>query len=102
MFHDGGNNNAALDNNAKLDPGEAVILTRQALPAGFSFTGNTPVAKYISYAPTDGTKMISGALQLGTLTLCNESGSLDSARWVIIISSTGRPRTVKIVLASCP
>ncbi len=94
VFHD-------ANNNAALDAGETVILARQVLPAGFSFTGNTPVAKYISYAPTGGTKMISGALQLGTLTLCNKSGSLGSARQVVI-SSTGRPRTVKLVLASCP
>jgi len=94
VFHD-------ANNNAALDAGETVILTRQALPAGFSLTGNTPVAKYISYAPTGGTKLISGAWQGGTLTLCNESGSLNSARRVII-SSTGRPRTAKITLASCP
>ncbi len=94
VFHD-------ANNNAELDAGETVILTRQALPAGFSLTGNTPVARYISYAPTGKTKLISGGLQMGTLTLCNESGSPGSAREVII-SSTGRPRTAKIVLASCP
>ncbi len=94
VFHD-------ANNNAALDASETVILIRQALPAGFSMTGNTHVAKYISYAPTGGTKLISGAFQVGTLTLCNESGSPGSARQVII-SSTGRPRTVKVTLASCP
>ncbi len=84
VFHD-------ANNNAALDAGETVILTRQALPAGFSLTGIGADAKYISYAPT-------GASQNVTLTLCN-SGSPGSARQVII-NITGRPRTAK--LASCP
>jgi type IV fimbrial biogenesis protein FimT len=94
VFHD-------ANNNAGLDAGETVFLARQALPAGFSLTGNQHVSKYISYTPGGATKLISGAFQAGTLILCNESGSLNSARKVVI-SSTGRPRTEKITLASCP
>jgi type IV fimbrial biogenesis protein FimT len=94
VFHD-------ANNNAVLDAGETVILARQALPAGFSLRGNEHVSEYISYTPGGATKLISGAFQAGTLTLCNESGGPGAARQVII-SSTGRPRTVKAVLASCP
>lgn len=94
VFHD-------ANNSSVLDAGEAVILTRQALPAGFSLTGNEHISKYISYTPGGATKLISGAFQAGTLTLCNESGASGAARQVII-SSTGRPRTVKVLLASCP
>ncbi len=89
VFHD-------ANNNAALDAGETVTLTRQALPAGFRVTGNTYVATEISYAPT-----ISGAFQAGTLTLCKASGSPGSAREVIL-SSTGRLRIEKIALAPCP
>ena len=94
VFHD-------PNNNAALDAGETVILARQALQAGLRATSIGSTAKYISYAPGGGTKQISGAWQGGTLTLCNESGSLNSARKVVI-SSTGRPRTEKTTLASCP
>ena len=94
VFHD-------ANNNAKLDLGETVVLTRQALPAGLWATSTGTTARYVSYAPSGGTKQVSGAWQGGTLTLCNESGSLNSARKVII-SSTGRPRTEKTTLASCP
>jgi type IV fimbrial biogenesis protein FimT len=94
VFHD-------ANNNAQLNPGETVVLSRQALPAGFSLTGNEHVSKYISYTPGGATKLISGAFQAGTLTLCNESGAPGAARKVVI-SSTGRPRTVKVGLASCP
>lgn len=94
VFHD-------VNNNAVLDAGETVILARQAQPAGLLLTGNTPVSKYISYSPSGATKLISGAFQAGTLTLCNESAVSGAAREVVV-SSTGRPRTVKVILASCP
>ena len=94
VFHD-------VNNNAVLDAGETVILTRQAQPAGLLLTGNTPVSKYISYSPNGATKLISGAFQAGTLTLCNESAVSGAAREVVV-SNTGRPRTVKVTLASCP
>ena len=94
VFHDN-------NNNAVLDAGEMVILARQAQPAGLLLTGNMPVSKYISYSPSGATKLISGAFQAGTLTLCNVSGVPGMARQVVI-SSTGRPRTSKITLASCP
>jgi type IV fimbrial biogenesis protein FimT len=90
-----------VNNNAVLDAGEAVILARQAQPAGLLLTGNTHVSKYISYSPSGATRLVSGAFQAGTLTLCNESAVPGAARQVIV-SSTGRPRTNKVMLASCP
>lgn len=94
VFHD-------PNNNAELDADETVIMARQALPDGFFLTGNSTVEKYISYSPSGATRMISGAFQAGTLTLCNASGSSGPAIQVVI-SSTGRPRTSRITLASCP
>jgi type IV fimbrial biogenesis protein FimT len=94
VFHD-------ANNNAELDAGETVIMVRQALPAGFFLTGNQTVNKYISYTPSGATRMISGGLQMGTLELCNESGSAGAAR-KIVISRTGRPRTERITMPSCP
>lgn len=94
VFHD-------PDNDAIRDPGEALILARPALPAGYRLTGNLPVKKYVSYSSGGRTRMISGAWQFGSLILCNDSGTFDSGR-KIIISSSGRPRSEKIKLASCP
>jgi type IV fimbrial biogenesis protein FimT len=94
VFHD-------ANNNAALDAGEAVVQARQGLPAGFSVTGNRHVASYISYAPTGATRLRSGGLQVGTLTLCNESETSGPARQ-IILSSTGRPRIKRIEQAPCP
>jgi len=93
VFHD-------PNNNAVLDSGETVILARQAFPPGLRLNGNGWISKYISYTSSGATRTISGALQVGTLTVCNESAASGTARW-IVVSSTGRPRTVKVVLASC-
>jgi type IV fimbrial biogenesis protein FimT len=94
IFHD-------ANNNAALDPGETVIHASQALPASIRLTGNSTVSKYVSYSPSGGTKSVTGAFQAGTLTVCNESATSTPGRRVVI-SSTGRPRVAKAVLASCP
>ena len=94
VFHD-------ANNNASVDAGESVILAQPALPQGYRMKGDSKVSRYISYSSSGGTKHVSGAFQAGALTLCNASGSSDAAR-KIIISSTGRARIVKVVLATCP
>lgn len=93
VFHD-------ANNNAALDAGEAVVLTQPALPSGLLLTGNSPVSTYISYAPAGAARLISGAWQFGTLTLCQQKTLGQGGARQIVISSTGRPRTVR--LASCP
>ena len=94
VFHDS-------NNNAALDAGEAVILSQPGMPDGFRLTGNDLVASYISYAPVGATRTLSGLYQLGTLTVCEASGSSVSARR-IVISMTGRVRTSKVTLDACP
>jgi type IV fimbrial biogenesis protein FimT len=94
VFHD-------ANNNAQADTGEEILRVNEALPTNWSLRGNTPVANYVSYAATGGAKTTSGALQLGTLTLCRESTESGEAR-AIVVSSTGRPRVEKTIAASCP
>jgi len=94
VFHD-------INNNAALDAGETLILSQSGMPDGFRLTGNSSVADYISYAPTGAAEKTSGAFQAGTLTVCRQSYEEYGAR-LIVISRTGRPRTAKTTLASCP
>lgn len=94
VFHD-------ANNNAARDVGELLIQARPALPAGIRLTGNLFVSSYISYAPTGGTKLVDGFLQAGTLTVCETTAPPVKARR-LVISTTGRVRTVKLELASCP
>lgn len=94
VFHD-------ANNNAARDDGEALIQARPALPAGIRLTGNRFVSNYISYAPNGGTRLVGGFRQAGTLTVCKATESPVSARQ-LVISTTGRARTVKLELDSCP
>ena len=93
MFHDA-NNNAALDAN------EVILSREQALPQTIRFTGNGPVLSYVSYTPTGTTSYPSGAFQAGRLTVCPQSATRVEARQ-IVISSSGRPRTAKMMVDQC-
>jgi type IV fimbrial biogenesis protein FimT len=94
VFHD-------ANNNAVLDAGEAVLSRQQAFPQSIRFTGNDPVASYVSFTPMGRTLYTSGGFQAGTLTVCPKSATHVDARQ-IVISSTGRPRTVRTRVDSCP
>ena len=94
VFHD-------PNNNAVRDAGEDLLSREPALSQLFRFTGNSPLSNYVSYTPTGTTSYASGAFQAGTLTVCPESATRVDARQ-IVISSAGRPRTVKTTVAQCP
>jgi type IV fimbrial biogenesis protein FimT len=75
-----------------MRPGRAVtndplIAVGDAAVAGITITGNTPVQRYVSYIGLGATRRASGALQMGTITLC--AGDVGRQ---IVISRTGRPR----------
>ncbi|WP_439113191.1 GspH/FimT family pseudopilin [Hydrogenophaga sp.] len=89
------------NNNAWLDGGEAVVRYRQSAPTGWSMTGNTPVARYVSYDPLGATRMINGAFQAGTVTICRVGATGAEARR-IAVNSVGRPRSQAVILLSCP
>ncbi|WP_019623733.1 GspH/FimT family pseudopilin [Thioalkalivibrio thiocyanoxidans] len=59
---------------------------------GLVVTGNTPVRDYVSYVPRGTTQRLSGALQMGSFTVC---GNITDGRRVIV-SSIGRPRSEPI------
>jgi type IV fimbrial biogenesis protein FimT len=92
MVHD-------TDSNGALDEGELVVERVQPLPGGLKFTGNQNVARYISFISLGGTRMASGGLQSGTLTLCHPRHSADARR--IVFNSAGRTRVEKLSLSSC-
>ena len=94
VFHD-------ANNNAALDAGETLLSREPALPQPITFKGNDPVSRYVSFTPMGRTQYTSGAFQAGRLTVCPESATRVDARQ-IVISSTGRPRTVRLMVDSCP
>ena len=82
------------NNSGTLDEGEALIQSRSALPAHLTLSGNTPVEDYVSYTPFGQAKLLSGAFQAGTFTLCaKETGRRDG--YQVIVASSGRARMAK-------
>ena len=94
VFHD-------ANNNAALDAGELVLQQQGAASIGLRLTGNTQVASYVSYSASGSAKLVSGAFQAGTFTLCPSSATATDVRQVVL-SGTGRPRTQKGTAADCP
>lgn len=88
------------NNDSVRDLDEAIIYQVQLLPTDLRLVGNQNVAKYVSFTPSGGTKLTSGALQMGTLTLCLTSTEATEAR-EIVINIVGRPRVQKAVVSSC-
>ena len=93
VFHD-------ANNNASVDTGEVILSREQALPQPIRFTGNGPVASYVSYTAMGTTTYPSGAFQAGTLTVCTKSSTSVAAR-EIKINISGRPRTLKTMVQDC-
>ena len=94
VFHD-------LNNNARVDAGEAVIQQQTGASSGLVLRGNGPVASYVSYTPSGSAKLMSGAFQAGTFTLCpgNSGGPADIRK--VILGGPGRPRLQKGTSADC-
>lgn len=82
---------------ATVDGSDQVLRTRAALPGSVTMTGNQNVALYVSYLPSGLSRMASGAMQAGTLSICTTG---DPGRDVII-AVTGRP-SIALADKSCP
>jgi len=94
VFHD-------VNNNARLDTDELVVLQQGPAPAGLRLRGNTPVAVYVSYSAGGTAKLTSGAFQAGTFTLCPaEAGNGTDVR-LVVLGGPGRPRVQTGTAANC-
>ena len=63
VFHD-------VNNNARVDAGEAVLQREPRLAGALRFSGNNLVESYVSYTALGHASMIGGGMQMGTLTVC--------------------------------
>jgi type IV fimbrial biogenesis protein FimT len=94
VFHDS-------NNNGEREPGESVAWRVEDLPAEVRVNGNLAVSRYVSYSPTGDTKLLSGAFQAGTVTVCNQSLERTDARQ-IVLNAVGRVRVQRTTVDSCP
>jgi type IV fimbrial biogenesis protein FimT len=88
------------DNNGEVDAGETVLESQPKLADVIRVSGNGPISSYVSYTPLGATAYVSGAFQAGTFTICDLSGSTEQVRQ-IVISGSGRPRTLSTTSAKC-
>jgi type IV fimbrial biogenesis protein FimT len=93
VFHD-------ANNSGTREPREPVLQRLPPLPAGWRLSGNGPVTHYVSYDAMGGARLVSGAFQAGTFTVCRQSAAAVQGRR-IIINAGGRPRVQKVSLESC-
>jgi type IV fimbrial biogenesis protein FimT len=79
------------------DDDEPIVRVAPAAHPGISVRGNKPVADYVSYTGLGNTRMVNGALQMGTLTVCRKgSNAID-----VILANGGRVR-VNRTKTPCP
>ncbi len=72
--------------------GDEQVLRREGrAPEGVTITANQPVADYVSYTSLGHTRLLNGALQMGTFVVCK--GGQDALK--VVIANSGRARIEK-------
>ncbi|HVF64430.1 MAG TPA: GspH/FimT family pseudopilin [Casimicrobiaceae bacterium] len=76
------------DGNAEVDAGDVLFAHDNAAANGVTITGNRPVARYLRFDFMGQARMINGALQMGTITVCR-SGLVG---YEVVVANAGRTR----------
>jgi type IV fimbrial biogenesis protein FimT len=90
------------NHDAQRNPGERLLARQDGAPGGLSVRGNTPVARYVSYNALGSTRLVSGALQAGTFTVCTTSPILGTESRQLVLAVTGRVRIQSGPAGVCP
>jgi type IV fimbrial biogenesis protein FimT len=59
-----------INRNGQIDDDEPLLRIERAAPSGIRVAANRPVEDYVSYTSLGTARMLNGALQMGTFTLC--------------------------------
>ena len=83
--------------NGEVDDDEKVLWVEQAAPAGVTMAANGPLSYYVSYTSLGHARMLNGALQMGTFTVCRRGRpAID-----VVLAHSGRVRIAR-TSAICP
>jgi type IV fimbrial biogenesis protein FimT len=93
VFHD-------VNDDGVRDSTETVIERTQALASSLRATGNSKVAKYVSFIASGGSRLAGGGFQAGTVTVCNYSDAGGQGRQ-ITLNAAGRSRVQKAATTEC-
>lgn len=97
LWHGGWIMHVDADASGQLESASDLIRAREPLAPGVTVSANRPVADYVSYTSYGHARMLSGALQIGTLTVCVRG----QAAMNVVLSAGGRARIAKSG-AICP
>jgi type IV fimbrial biogenesis protein FimT len=83
--------------NGQVDAGEQVLWTEEAAPSGITMAANAPLNHYFSYTSLGHARLLNGALQMGTFTVCRHGRNAVN----VVLAHSGRVRIAK-TKAACP
>lgn len=90
------------DENAsgRIEQGEKVIYRQIGFSGQIIIAGNVNVEEYVSYTPFGQAKLLGGAFQAGTFTVCpKEVGRIEG--YQVLVAATGRARMAKATSKQC-
>ena len=79
---------ADVDGNAEVDAGDPVLGHDGPSPAGVTAIGNRPVEQYLRFNYLGQARMVSGALQMGTIEVCRPQ----LRGYLVVLANSGRTR----------
>ncbi|MEO8508328.1 MAG: GspH/FimT family pseudopilin [Betaproteobacteria bacterium] len=79
---------ADTNHDGERDDDETIVRVQDRARPGITVRGNRPVADYVSYTGLGQTRMVNGALQMGTLTVCRQGRN----GIAIVLANGGRVR----------
>ena len=80
-----------INRDGKVDAGEPVLQIEGAAPRGITISANRPVDDYVSYTSLGQARMLNGALQMGTFTVCRSG----QRALHVVLANSGRVRVEK-------
>ncbi|MDQ6619928.1 MAG: GspH/FimT family pseudopilin [Pseudomonadota bacterium] len=80
------------NHNGQADPDEVVTRVEPPADQGITTIGNQPLADYVSFTALGHARLLSGALQIGTFTVCRTG----LRAYHVVLASTGRVRVERV------
>ena len=85
------------DHDGQVGGGEPILRIAEAAPRGIAVSGNRPIADYVSFTGLGTARLLNGALQMGTITVCRSGRRAVD----VVLVNSGRVRIAKTA-AICP
>ena len=97
LWHGGWIMHVDADASGQIEAGSDLIRARESVEPGVTVSANRPLADYVSYTAFGHARLLNGALQIGTLTVCGHNQRAVN----VVLSAGGRARIAKTAMV-CP